>query len=117
MTTQTALTTAEIKRLIAATTNAEVANRITAVINSGGAVAAQTGWTVAAHIIATSTSTTTDFGALVVGDIVVMTPAAAGNSIFYTVVTAATLPAAGIVGNLYTVRRAYTLPAIGSVTL
>ena len=63
----------------------------------------------AAMIIAAHTSTTTDFGALAVGDIVVHIPAVAGNAIFYTVATAGTLPAAAVVGDLYMAWRANTL--------
>lgn len=60
----------------------------------------------ATTIVATSTSTTTDFGALQVGDLVIAIPASAGNTIFYTVVTAGTLPAAAVIGSLYLVIRA-----------
>lgn len=61
---------------------------------------------ISALIVATSTSTTTDFAALKVGDKVVKIPAAAGNSIFYTVATLGTLPAAAVIGDLYIVIRA-----------
>lgn len=66
---------------------------------------------VAAMIVATSTSTTTNFGVLAVGDKVLVTPVADSpavdttGSYFLTVVTTGTLPAAAVVGNLYTVLR------------
>lgn len=66
---------------------------------------------VVAMIVATSTSTTTNFGTLVVGDKVLVTPVADSpaedttGSYFLIVATAGTLPAAAVVGNLYTVLR------------
>ncbi len=62
--------------------------------------------TVAGAIIATNVSTTIDFGSLKVGDIVLSTPAAAGNSEFEIVVTNGTKPSAAVVGDLYSVLRA-----------
>lgn len=62
---------------------------------------------VAAMIVATSTSQTTDFAALRVGDLVIMTPATAGSSDFIgPIATAGDLGQAAIVGNLYQVYRA-----------
>lgn len=66
---------------------------------------------VAAIITATSTSTTTDFGALEVDDTILVLPVAAGTpanttgSYFKVCATAGTLPAAAVVGNLYVVLR------------
>lgn len=66
---------------------------------------------VAALIVATSTSTTTDFGDLEVGDQILVLPVAGGTpasttgSYFKTCGTAGTLPAAAVVGNLYVVLR------------
>lgn len=63
-------------------------------------------------ITATSTSTTTDFSSLVVGDKIVVVPVAAGTpanttgTYFLTCATAGTLPAAAVVGSLYIVIRA-----------
>ena len=62
-------------------------------------------------VVATSTSTTTNFGALAVGDILVHIPATAGNSSFGTVVTAGTAPATAVVGDLYVAIRAVNLDA------
>ena len=63
----------------------------------------------AALIVATATSQTTDFGALAVGDRVVVIPAAAGNSHFVTVTTAGTLGEAAVVGSLYIALRANSI--------
>lgn len=68
-------------------------------------------YTLANAIVATSTSTTVDFGSLQVGDYVAYFPATAGNSRFGTVATAGTLPFAGIVGDLYLVIRKINLDA------
>lgn len=62
-------------------------------------------------IVAAHTSTTTDFGGLVVGDLLIHIPATAGNSSFETVVTAGTKPSAAVVGDLYLVLRAVNLDA------
>lgn len=64
-------------------------------------------WMAAKLIVATSTSTTTDFGAIAVGDKVLILPAAAGNSRFVTVAADGTLPVAAVVGSLYVVMRAF----------
>jgi len=60
---------------------------------------------VAAAIVATSTSQTTDFGSLLVGDKVAMIPAIAGNADFITIATAGNLGQAAVVNNLYIVLR------------
>lgn len=70
---------------------------------------------VAGLIVATATSTTTDFGSLLVGDKILVVPVAAGTpanttgTYFLTCATAGTLPAAAVVGNLYVVLRSVTL--------
>jgi hypothetical protein len=74
-------------------------------VEAGQAVAAQTARTIAVAIVATSTSTTTDFHSLKVGDKVVHIGATAGNANFLVVATAGTLPAAAVVGDLYLVLR------------
>jgi hypothetical protein len=58
-----------------------------------------------AAIVAAHVSATTDFSALIAGDLVVHVPATAGNAAFFTVATAGTLPAAAVVGDLYIVLR------------
>lgn len=60
---------------------------------------------VAATIVATSTSQTTDFAALLTTDKVVMIPATAGSADFITPSATGTLGQAAVVGNLYLVLR------------
>jgi hypothetical protein len=110
-----ALSNNAVKGLMEAAASQTLGNEIATAINSGLAVSAQSGLGVVAAITATSTSTTTDFGALAVGDLVLKVPAVAGNGIFYTVATAGTLPAAATVGALYVVLRAFSLPAATSL--
>jgi len=54
-------------------------------------------------IIATSTSQTTDFGSLKVGDIVVIILPSAGNASYKSIATAGDLGIAAVVGQLYIV--------------
>lgn len=105
------------KRLLIALTSQSAGNEVASVLNNSSAGTTQTGWTTPAVIIATNVSTTIDFGALKVGDKVIHIPAVAGNSIFYSVVTAGTLPAAAVVGDLYQVLRALVLPAASAAKL
>lgn len=64
---------------------------------------------VAAAIVATSTSQTTDFGILLTTDKVIMIPATAGSADFITPSATGTLGQSAVVGNLYLVLRAVTL--------
>lgn len=65
---------------------------------------------IGAMIVATSTSQTTDFGALQVGDLVVMIPATAGSADFIgPIAVAGTLGQAAVIGNLYMVFRANSI--------
>ena len=65
---------------------------------------------IAAMIVATSTSQTVDFGALAVGDLVVMIPATAGNADFIgPIATAGNLGQAAVIGNLYMAFRANSI--------
>lgn len=105
------------KRLIVGLTSQSAGNEVASLLNNVEVLDAQSSHSIASIIVATNVSPTIDFGALLVGDRVVMIPAVAGNSIFYTVATAGTLPAAAIVGNLYLVLRAIVLPAPSSVKL
>tara|TARA_R110002051_G_scaffold65300_5_gene118562 strand:- start:571 stop:876 length:306 start_codon:yes stop_codon:yes gene_type:complete len=57
------------------------------------------------YIIGTATSTTTDFGALEVGDKVIQIEDAAATSHYMTVATAGTLPEAAVVDDMYIVLR------------
>ena len=101
------------RKLITALADKDAANEIVTALNTS-VVAYLTGSYVPAVITATAISATTDFGALVVGDKVVVVPAVAGNVIFYTVATAGTLPAAAVVGSLYVVLRAKPLAPAAS---
>jgi short subunit fatty acids transporter len=66
---------------------------------------------VAATIVATATSTTTNFASLAVGDLLIHVPATAGNTSFETVATAGTKPSAAVVGDLYVALRVVNLDA------
>jgi len=57
------------------------------------------------YIIGTGTSTTTDFGALEVGDLVIQIEDAAATTHYMTVATAGTLPEPAVSGDLYIVLR------------
>jgi hypothetical protein len=72
--------------------NTRVANKLM------GALA---GSSIAAAIVATNVSTTVDFAALQVGDLLIHIPATAGNASFAVVAAAGTAPAAAVVGDLY----------------
>lgn len=106
-----AISAAETKRLMIATTSADVGNSLADSINAGLDLAGQSTHSIAAVIVATATSTTTDFGALRVGDRVLILPATLGTSMFVTVATLGTLPQAAVVGSLYMVLRARAVPA------
>ena len=109
-----ALSSNAVKNLMVATASADVGNEIATAINNGAAAAAQGPVVVAAAIVATSTSQTTDFGALLATDKVIMVPAVAGNADFITP-TAGNLGQAAVVGNLYLVLRALSLDAASAV--
>lgn len=109
------LTTEQITRLMTAVTSAPIGNAIADAINQGAAHVQQSPYVIANLIVATATSTTTDFGSLVVGDKILISPAVAGNSMFVTCATAGTLPQAAVVGSLYVVIRAYTAPTVPTV--
>lgn len=65
---------------------------------------------IGAMIVATAVSQTTDFGALQVGDLVIMIPATAGSADFIgPIATAGDLGQAAVVGNLYMVFRPVTI--------
>lgn len=56
-------------------------------------------------IVGTTADTTTDFGAVLVGDLIVHIPVAAGNARFGISVTDGTSPFAAAVGDLYIIIR------------
>lgn len=96
-----ALSVNAVKRLIHAVTSRTAGNELASAIDAASQHRAQSAWTVAASIVATATSTTTDFAALKVGDQLIHIPAAAGNSAFEVVATAGTKPSAAVIGDLY----------------
>lgn len=93
------------------------ANEIADKLNKADALWAQIARTAAACIIATATSTTTDFASLAVGDLLVHIPATAGNAAFETVATAGTKPSAAVVGDLYIALRAKSALAASAIIL
>lgn len=99
------------KRLMHAVTDQALGGELVDAVNKGAAQAAQDAFCIPALIVATSTSTTTDFAALKVGDKVVHIPATAGSADFTTVATAGTLAEAAVVGDLYIVLRAFVADA------
>jgi hypothetical protein len=64
-------------------------------------IAALGNWTIASAVVATSTSTTTNFGGLQVGDYLLHIPASPGNVQAGIVAVAGTAPFAAVVGDLY----------------
>lgn len=95
-------------RLAVGLADQSAGDELTSTVNANTAALAATSHGIAALITATATSTTTDFGALKVGDKVLVFPASAGNTKFLTVATAGTLPEAAVVGTLYVVLRMRT---------
>lgn len=106
-----ALSSDAAKRLLISVTSKTAGNEIVDALNVALAGGAQDLFAIPALIVATATSTTTDFAALAVGDKVAILPATAGNAQFVTVATAGTLPQAAVVGSLYVVIRAFVAPA------
>ena|ERR1700677_1642381 len=89
------------KRLIEALTSKAAGNEVATILNNSTLG-------IPMAIVATSTSTTTNFQGLNVGDLLVHIPATAGNAAFETVATANTKPSAAVVGDLYLVIRVAT---------
>jgi hypothetical protein len=107
-----ALSIDTVKRLFeAVTSQTQAGPEVVDAINAGASLAAQSGASIAAAIKAAHVSTTTDFAALAVGDLLVHIPATAGNASFETVATAGTKPSAAVVGDLYIAIRANAAPA------
>lgn len=103
------------RRLVVALASAKAGNEVIDAINQGAAAASQDAWVIAAAIVAAHTSTTTDFAALAIGDLLVHIPAVAGNAVFESVVAAGTKPSAAVVGDLYIALRAFTKPAASAI--
>lgn len=94
-----ALTTEQERYLDTAVASQRIGAEIAAVIN--GKSEKTSG--VQGVIIATSTSTTTDFGVVAVGDVVVHIQVSAGDAVFAEAVTIGTCPITPVVGDLYIV--------------
>ena len=86
------------KRMMIALADQVAGNEVAGILNNGS-------WGIPAAIVAAHTSATTDFGALLPGDLLVHIPHTAGNAAFESVVTAGTKPSAAVVGDLYIVIR------------
>lgn len=100
-----------LQRILSAICDAPEANELASAVNNGNELSKQSSWSIPAAIVATAVSTTTDFGALKVGDKLIHIPAAAGNSAFETIATAGTKPSAAVIGDLYIALRSYSRPA------
>lgn len=112
-----ALSEALVKRLMHAVADQALARELVDAIDKSTSFQAQSGKVVAAAIVATAVSQTTDFGALKVGDQVLMVPATAGNADLITIAVAGDLGQAAVVGNIYLVLRDFAAPAGSSVKL
>lgn len=111
------LSEALVRRLMHAVTDQALARELVDTINQVDAFKDQSARVIAAAIVATATSQTTDFGALRVGDQVLMIPATAGNADLITITTIGDLGQAAVVGNIYLVLRAFAVPAASTVRL
>lgn len=105
------LTADQVKALGIGLASQSAAQAVGIAVNKADALATQSPICVAAAIVATAVSQTTDFGALKVADKVVMIPAVAGNADFITVAVAGDLGQAAVIGNLYLVLRPLVSPA------
>jgi hypothetical protein len=86
------------KRLITALAGAVAGNQVAGILNNDT-------YGIPLAIVATSVSTTVNFGGLAVGDLLVHIPHTAGNAAFEVVAAANTKPSAAVVGDLYLVIR------------
>lgn len=105
------------KRILHAVTDQTLGRELIEAIQVGEAAGRGAGQLIAAAIVATATSQTTDFGALLVGDQVIMIPATAGNADLITIATAGNLGQAAVIGNIYLVLRPIVFPAAPTVKL
>jgi hypothetical protein len=106
-----AISTATQARILVSLTDRAAGQEVINALNAANASTVQDLFVTPLLIVGTNVSTTIDFGGLVVGDKILILPAAAGNAQFVTCAVAGTLPQAGVVGSLYVVFRAYSLPA------
>lgn len=105
-----------VKALAIAVTDIVAGNDVATKLNQADALASASSHTIANVIVATNVSATIDFASLAVGDRVLILPAVAGNSMFVTVATAATLPQAAVVGSLYVVLRPTATALTAAIT-
>lgn len=110
-----ALSNDAVKRLMTAMSSADAGNEVASAINNGLAAAAQGAFIVPTIITATSTSTTTNFADLAVGDIVLQIRPSAATGHFMAVATAGTLPEAAVISDKYVVLRAYSASTASNV--
>src|ERR1035441_6090653 len=95
--TQTAANRAPAAKVIAgALANSRVAQALITALGS---------YSISGSIVATSTSQTTNFGSLLIGDFLVHVPATPGSAQFAAVVTAGTAPFFAVISDLYLVLR------------
>lgn len=106
------LSAATVKALGVALAGQAAAQEVGIALNKADAMATQDPVCLAAMIVATNVSQTIDFGALAVGDRVMMIPTVAGNAqSIGPIAVAGTLGQAAVVGNTYLVLRTLSLPA------
>jgi hypothetical protein len=112
-----ALSTITARVLAESLASVPIGNTIANMLNEADAMWNQSSKVMAAVIVAAHTSTTTDFAALAVGDLLVHIPATAGNAAFETVATAGTKPSAAVVGDLYIALRSKVAPTPSNIIL
>lgn len=112
-----ALSSNTVKHIIHALADQTAGRELADSVDKSAAFQAQSGKVIVAAIVATATSQTTDFGAVKVGDQVLMIPATAGSADLITIATAGDLGQAAVIGNIYVVLRAFAAPAASTVKL
>jgi hypothetical protein len=109
-----ALSSNSLYLLACALTKSDAANEVASDLSSASVLADQSGLSIAALIVATSTSTTTNFAALKVGDKVLHISVAGSTNDLTTVATAGTLAEAAVVSDVYVVFRPFVAPPAAS---
>lgn len=105
------ISTKTAQRIITAVASTTAGNEVITALNN----AASATQSIALAVVATSTSTTTNFTTLLKGDLLIHIPATAGSAAFETVATNGTKPSAAVVGDLYVALRA--APAASTLVL
>ena len=103
-----------VQKSMTALTSTVAGNEFATLLNKGSAAALGT-HIVAKVIVATSTSQTTDFGSLRVGDHAIHFHVSAGTTKFRTVTAAGNLGYAAVIGDIYVILRAIGKPAASAV--